>query len=93
MRTTIDSAGRIVIPKKIRDRAGLAPGAAVEIHECDGRVEIEAIWDEPRLEWRDGFLVAVPPEGTPPLTAEDVSEMLDYMRVGRLLEKMGYSEQ
>ncbi|MEX0782104.1 MAG: AbrB/MazE/SpoVT family DNA-binding domain-containing protein, partial [Dehalococcoidia bacterium] len=75
MRTTIDAAGRIVIPKKLRDKAGLTPGSKVEIKECDGRVEIEAIWEEPRLEWRGRFLVAVPPEGTPPLTIEEVEEV------------------
>lgn len=71
MRTTIDAAGRIVIPKKIRDRAGMTPGAEVEIKECDGHVEIEAIWEEPRLEWRGRFLVIVPPEGTPAMTGEE----------------------
>lgn len=72
MRTTIDAAGRIVIPKKIREKAGLSPGTEVEVGVCEGRVEIEAVWEEPRLEWRNGFLVAVPPEGTPPMTVEEV---------------------
>ena len=72
MRTTIDAAGRVVIPKKIREKAGLQPGTEVDVSLCDGRVEIEPVAVEARLEWRDGFLVAVFPEGTPPLTAEEV---------------------
>jgi AbrB family looped-hinge helix DNA binding protein len=35
MKTTIDKAGRLVIPRPLRDRIGLAGGGAVEI-ELDG---------------------------------------------------------
>jgi len=35
MRTTIDAAGRIVVPKPVRDAAGLVGGTEVEI-EWDG---------------------------------------------------------
>jgi AbrB family looped-hinge helix DNA binding protein len=41
METTIDRAGRVVIPKPIRDAAGLKPGAALSIEYRDGRIEIE----------------------------------------------------
>lgn len=40
MHTTIDRAGRVVIPKAIRARAGLLEGGAVEIIERDGAIEI-----------------------------------------------------
>ena len=72
MRTTIDAAGRIVIPKRIREKAGLTAGTEVEVQLHDGRVEIEPTNADVRLEWRDRFLVAVFPDGTPPLTVEDV---------------------
>jgi len=38
--TTVDGAGRVVIPKPIRARLGLTPGAAVAVSERDGVVEI-----------------------------------------------------
>ena len=41
MKTTIDKAGRVVIPKKIRDAAGIEPGMELDVRLCDGRVEIE----------------------------------------------------
>jgi len=41
MRATIDQAGRLVIPKRIRDRLGLRGDEQVEITERDGRIEIE----------------------------------------------------
>ena len=37
----MDSAGRVVIPKALRDRLGLEQGKVVEIRERDGRIEIE----------------------------------------------------
>jgi len=60
MRTTIDKAGRLVIPKSLRDQLGLAPGE-VEVM-ADGaalRVEPVATAD---LEERDGRLV-IPASG------------------------------
>lgn len=38
--TTLDGAGRVVIPKTIRARLGLSPGATVAVSEHDGVVEI-----------------------------------------------------
>src|SRR6266849_5315465 len=41
MRTTIDAAGRVVVPKALRDALGLGAGQAVEITIADGRLEID----------------------------------------------------
>ena len=41
MKTAIDSAGRIVIPKKLRDLLGLSGGEVLEIRECNGVLELE----------------------------------------------------
>ncbi|MFW6090357.1 MAG: AbrB/MazE/SpoVT family DNA-binding domain-containing protein [Actinomycetota bacterium] len=40
MRSAIDSAGRVVIPKALRDALGLSAGQPLEISERDGRLEI-----------------------------------------------------
>jgi AbrB family looped-hinge helix DNA binding protein len=85
-RTTIDGAGRVVIPKAVRDAAGLAPGTELVIREHDGRVEIEAASRPLRLVERDGFLAAEPAEADAahvehaPLTAEDVRAVLERVR-------------
>lgn len=41
MKTTIDAAGRLAIPKAIREQAGLRPGIELDVRLSDGVVEIE----------------------------------------------------
>jgi AbrB family looped-hinge helix DNA binding protein len=81
--TTIDKAGRVVIPKAIRDAAGLDEGREITVALRDGRVEIEAAATEVTLERRDGVLVAVSAGGVdpgPPLTADDVRVVVERLR-------------
>ncbi len=40
MTITMDSAGRLVIPKEIRREAGIEPGMPLEIRCDDGIIEI-----------------------------------------------------
>ncbi len=40
MRSTIDAAGRLVIPKAVRDRLGFGPGSELELNVVDERLEI-----------------------------------------------------
>lgn len=80
MRTTIDAAGRLVVPKPLRDALGLTPGRILELEVRDGRLEIEPIATPMRLEAREGGVVAVPLEPLPPLTAEQVRETLEQTR-------------
>jgi AbrB family looped-hinge helix DNA binding protein len=80
MRTTIDRAGRIVIPKPIREDAGLAPGTEVEVQLRDGRVEIEPVSVPRRLVRRRGRLVLEPQGDVPPLTDDDVRDILERIR-------------
>ena len=49
MTTTIDSAGRVVIPKSLRERAGLEAGTRIDFRFHDGVIEIVVATDP--LEW------------------------------------------
>jgi AbrB family looped-hinge helix DNA binding protein len=80
MKTTIDAAGRLVVPKKIRDAAGILPGSELTIRFTDGRIEIEPAPLDVRLIRRGSLTVAVPRRRVPPLTAEVVADTLDRLR-------------
>jgi AbrB family looped-hinge helix DNA binding protein len=81
MRTTIDSAGRLVIPKKVRQAAGLKPGALLEIQCRDGRIEIEPVPIELRFVRHGRFVVARPKRRpSEPFTAETVEATLEALR-------------
>lgn len=74
MKTTIDNAGRLVIPKEIRQIANLTPGISLEVRWRDGHIEIEPAPAQVRLQRRGRLLVAMPQEKTSALTAETVEK-------------------
>jgi AbrB family looped-hinge helix DNA binding protein len=80
MRTTIDRAGRIVVPKPLRDELGVVPGQVLDLEVRDGRLEVEVAPVEMRLEKGVRGLVAVPLEQLPPLSTEMVREALERVR-------------
>jgi AbrB family looped-hinge helix DNA binding protein len=80
MVTTIDSAGRIVVPKRLREELHFRPGQELELHAVDGHLQIEHPTTPLRLEKRRGRLVAVPDREMPTLTAEVVRETLEQLR-------------
>lgn len=57
MRTTLDRFGRVVVPKDIRDRLGLRPGAEIEIDEKGNEVVLKPVEHEPSLMVKEGILV------------------------------------
>jgi AbrB family looped-hinge helix DNA binding protein len=60
MRTTIDKAGRVVIPAGIRDRAGLTAGSQIDITVDEFGIRIERVAAGPRLVRVGRRLVARP---------------------------------
>jgi len=80
MRTTIDEAGRIVVPKPLRDELGLRGGDALEISVRDRVIEIDVPLTPIRLEERGGVSVGVPDESLPTLTNEEVRATLERTR-------------
>lgn len=73
MRTTIDKAGRLVIPKSLRDRLGLRPGE-VEVTADGGALRVEPVATE-RLVEVSGRLTI--PEVDVLITDDDVRTFRD----------------
>lgn len=83
IRATIDRAGRLVIPKPIREAAGLEPDVPLEIRLRDHRIEIEPAPIEVRIEMRHGVAVAVPAEPVSAVTTEEVEALRRRIREER----------
>jgi AbrB family looped-hinge helix DNA binding protein len=81
MQVSIDSAGRVVVPKRLRDELGLSPDTPLEIDVVDGHLELSAPHEPAKLvEGPNGPVVAA--TGTP-LTDEDVRRTLEAVRERR----------
>ena len=78
---TIDKAGRLVLPKPVRDRLGLRPGAELELRvEADGVLRLRARHQEPVMALIDGVLVH---QGQAPVES-DWNPVLERERSERL---------
>jgi len=80
MRTTIDKAGRVVVPAAIRDRLSLIPGTALEITVDDTGIRLEPVAPGPRLVKIGRRLVArptVPADSRPDL---DIAALIEEER-------------
>lgn len=74
MKTTMDHAGRLVIPKEIRTQAGLTPGTVLDIRCRDGCIELEPAPLPVEFVRKGRLLVAIPKQEVERLTAERVEE-------------------
>lgn len=80
MRTTIDGAGRIVVPKAMRDAMGLTAGRVIDIVFTDGRLEIETAPADVVVESAGGLPRLVPVGELPPLTDDEIRDTLESTR-------------
>jgi AbrB family looped-hinge helix DNA binding protein len=80
MKAAIDAAGRVVIPKPLRQALGLKPGQVLDARAADGRLELEIAPTPMRLIRRGKGVVAVPESRLPALTADQVRDTLERVR-------------
>jgi AbrB family looped-hinge helix DNA binding protein len=80
MKTTIDKAGRVVIPASIRERAGLAPGTELEVTLADLGVRLERVAVGPRLVKVGRRLVARPSGRSETTPAVDIGALVEEER-------------
>jgi AbrB family looped-hinge helix DNA binding protein len=80
MRTTIDKAGRVVIPAAVRERTGLTPGTELEITVDETGLRIERVAPGPKLVRVGRRLVARPTAPTGVRPNLDVSALIEDER-------------
>lgn len=80
MKTTIDKAGRVVIPAPIRTRAGLRPGTTVDILLDDLSVRLVRHVPRPRLVKVGRRLVARPTVAQKDRPDVDVAALVEEER-------------
>lgn len=83
MNITIDRAGRIVVPKALRDRFSLHAGAELEVDAVADGIRLRPLGTEPSLVMKDGFLVHHGPSVT---HAIDVADFINQQRENRSTE-------
>ena len=77
MKTKVDEVGRIVVPKALRDRLGLAAGTVVDVTLYGDGLHVAPAGRTAPIERRHGELVAV---SDTEITDDDVFGLIDSIR-------------
>jgi AbrB family looped-hinge helix DNA binding protein len=80
MKTTIDKAGRVVIPAALRERAGLVAGSELEITEDELGIRLARTAPGPRLVKVGRRLVARPTVASTDRPRIDVAALIEEER-------------
>lgn len=80
----LDKAGRVVLPKNLRDRLRLAPGDTLEIEGDEDRITLRPVRAKAKLVKEMGIWVY---QGE--VTDESLPDMIDREREGRNREVRG----
>jgi len=73
MKTSIDHAGRLLIPKEIRRKSGIKPGMPLEVRWEKGAIAITPAPLPVKLRRRDRLLVAIRRKNGPSLSTKTVN--------------------
>jgi AbrB family looped-hinge helix DNA binding protein len=88
-RLTIDSAGRVVIPKPIRDQLDLAPGDTLELESAGGAMTLRPARATVPLAKEKGVWVF---RTGHPLTSGVADGLLEQIRTGRDRQNLGIED-
>jgi AbrB family looped-hinge helix DNA binding protein len=85
-RLTVDKAGRIVLPKPVREKLQLAPGDELELETLDDRISLRPVRGTAQLRKKRGVWVFRCGE---PLAAATVEETIERVRRERDNQNLG----
>jgi AbrB family looped-hinge helix DNA binding protein len=80
MKTTIDKAGRVVIPAAIRSKAGLRPGTEIDVILDEGCIRLVRAVPRPKLVRVGKLLVVRPTVPSKDLPAVNVATLVEEER-------------
>ena len=83
MKVAIDDAGRLLLPKAVRDAAGLRPGVPFEVTASQGRIELKRTDSEVRLVRQGRLTVAVAKDDLPPISEREILALREGLHDSR----------
>jgi AbrB family looped-hinge helix DNA binding protein len=78
---TIDKAGRVVIPKRLRDQLKLAPGDSVDIEAAGDQITLRPVHSAPPLRKKRGIWIY---DGRP--VDASIPDLIERERMRRIRE-------
>jgi AbrB family looped-hinge helix DNA binding protein len=85
-RLTVDKAGRVVLPKPVRDELQLGPGDSLELESSEQQIVLRPVRGTGPLRKKRGIWVFRTGE---PLSAKTVGEAITEVRRGRDHDNLG----
>jgi AbrB family looped-hinge helix DNA binding protein len=89
VRLVLDKAGRVVIPKSLREELRLEPGDSLELESAGERITLRPVRGTGPLVKEQGVWVFYAGQ---PLSASATAEMLEQIREDRDLANLGKGE-
>jgi AbrB family looped-hinge helix DNA binding protein len=83
---TLDKAGRVVIPKKLRDQMHMAAGDSFQLESSDDQIVLKPVREEPSMFKKNGLWVC---RTGKPISAEETDAVLQAIRDERDRQNMG----
>jgi AbrB family looped-hinge helix DNA binding protein len=83
---TLDKAGRVVIPKKLRDKLHMSAGDSFQLESTDEKIVLKPVREEATMLKKDGMWVI---KTGKPLTVDDVNAVIESVREERHRQIIG----
>ncbi len=83
VKVAVDDVGRLLLPKAVREAAGLRPGVPFEVTASQGHLEMKRAESEVRLVRQGRLTVAVAEDDLPPVTEREILELREELRNSR----------